>query len=299
MLKKYFFLILSIVLCCTGIIVSAQSIDYGTLVNADEYAVVDAEVSCQLTVYNTIDPLPTEAHTFTVSYDPGILDVDTGKGINGIETSTVYTQLEIDNSIPGEVTIELVFAEHIHYFILHFLSLQPGTSAIGVTSAVPDIYDHQGEEITIVDYGDVNGDGAIDIVDALMTAQHYVGMTVDPFIDNAADVNCDQDINIIDALLIAQFYVGLIPEFPLCNGTVTPIPTPGPTPDSTPAGTPVTPGGDVNGDGTVNIIDCIMVMQYLEGLITDIDLGAADVNNDGVVDEDDATIICYPIIIYE
>ncbi|MBN2440700.1 MAG: carboxypeptidase regulatory-like domain-containing protein [Spirochaetales bacterium] len=62
--------------------------------------------------------------------------------------------------------------------------------------------------------GDVNVDGAIDIVDALLLAQYYVGIQTG--IDNicAADVNCDGTIDIIDALLIAQYYVGLIPSFP-------------------------------------------------------------------------------------
>ena len=61
--------------------------------------------------------------------------------------------------------------------------------------------------------GDVNADGYIDIVDALLTAQYYVGYNV--IIDlEAADVNADGLIDIIDALLIAQYYVGIISEFP-------------------------------------------------------------------------------------
>lgn len=55
--------------------------------------------------------------------------------------------------------------------------------------------------------GDVNEDGTIDIVDALLTAQYYVGL----------------DVSIVDALLIAQYYVGLIDTFPA--QTQTPSPT--------------------------------------------------------------------------
>ena len=60
--------------------------------------------------------------------------------------------------------------------------------------------------------GDVDKDGSIDIIDALLIAQYYVGIKE---LSNpcAADVNCDEIVDIIDALLIAQFYVGLIPEF--------------------------------------------------------------------------------------
>jgi endo-1,4-beta-xylanase len=61
--------------------------------------------------------------------------------------------------------------------------------------------------------GDVNGSGSIDIVDALMTAQYYVGLDPSGFNASAADTNCDGSINIVDALLIAQYYVGLITQF--------------------------------------------------------------------------------------
>jgi endo-1,4-beta-xylanase len=60
--------------------------------------------------------------------------------------------------------------------------------------------------------GDTNGDGEIDIIDALLVAQYYVGLPVN--IDtSAADTDCDGSITIIDALLIGQYYVGLITRF--------------------------------------------------------------------------------------
>jgi hypothetical protein len=52
--------------------------------------------------------------------------------------------------------------------------------------------------------GDVNGSGSIDIVDALLTAQYYVGLDPASFQSAAADVNADGSINIVDALLIAN-----------------------------------------------------------------------------------------------
>ena len=62
--------------------------------------------------------------------------------------------------------------------------------------------------------GDINSDLAVDIVDALMLAQYYVGIcdcVSDPVI---ADVNLDGTVNIVDALLIAQYYVGIINSLP-------------------------------------------------------------------------------------
>ena len=65
-------------------------------------------------------------------------------------------------------------------------------------------------------YGDVNADGEVDIVDALLTAQYYVYLDPEDFIvPEAADVNDDDYIDIIDAFLIAQYYAGIIIEFPI------------------------------------------------------------------------------------
>jgi uncharacterized protein (DUF362 family) len=65
----------------------------------------------------------------------------------------------------------------------------------------------------VVNTGDVNNDGNINIVDALLTAQFYVGINPQNFDQSRADTNCDGSINIVDALLIAQYSVGLIDHF--------------------------------------------------------------------------------------
>jgi hypothetical protein len=59
----------------------------------------------------------------------------------------------------------------------------------------------------------VNNNGAIDIVDALLIAQYYVGLNPAGFVKENGDVNCSGSIDIVDALLIAQYYVGLISSF--------------------------------------------------------------------------------------
>jgi endoglucanase len=78
----------------------------------------------------------------------------------------------------------------------------------GTGTATPTPTQEPGNEL-----GDVNGDNAINIVDALLTAQYYVNLDPDNFDPSAADTNCNGDINIIDALLIAQYYVNLITGF--------------------------------------------------------------------------------------
>jgi hypothetical protein len=58
--------------------------------------------------------------------------------------------------------------------------------------------------------GDVNGSGSVDIVDALLIAQYYVGINPSNFNPAMADVNKSGAIDIVDALLIAQCYVGIV-----------------------------------------------------------------------------------------
>jgi hypothetical protein len=58
--------------------------------------------------------------------------------------------------------------------------------------------------------GDVNSNGRIDIIDALLVAQYCAGFMPSNFNTQAADANKDGAINIIDALRIAQFSAGLI-----------------------------------------------------------------------------------------
>jgi arabinan endo-1,5-alpha-L-arabinosidase len=78
--------------------------------------------------------------------------------------------------------------------------------------------------------GDVNGNNTVDIVDALLVAQYYVGLNPQGFDTTVADVNCDNAIDIIDALRIAQYYVGLVSELQDCPTTPpTPVPTTPPT----------------------------------------------------------------------
>jgi len=77
--------------------------------------------------------------------------------------------------------------------------------------------------------GDVNSSDGINIVDALLIAQYYVGIIPENIDKVAADVNADNNINIVDALLIAQYYVGLITSLPGCDQTPSPTPPGQPT----------------------------------------------------------------------
>ncbi|MBN2736030.1 MAG: hypothetical protein JXR70_03555 [Spirochaetales bacterium] len=64
--------------------------------------------------------------------------------------------------------------------------------------------------------GDVDANGRVNIVDALLAAQIYVGFDIE-YEKCWTDVDGDDKITILDALFIAQYYIGLIKEFKGCQ----------------------------------------------------------------------------------
>ena len=66
----------------------------------------------------------------------------------------------------------------------------------------------------VIDYvkGDVDGDGVIDLADAVLVINYYVGKPVATFNNNAADVDGDGVIDLADAVKIINYYVGKIPS---------------------------------------------------------------------------------------
>ena len=61
--------------------------------------------------------------------------------------------------------------------------------------------------------GDVNGDGTVDIADAVCIVNHIVGKPTPVFIDAVADVNNDGAVDIADAVRIVNLIVGKIEAF--------------------------------------------------------------------------------------
>ena len=58
--------------------------------------------------------------------------------------------------------------------------------------------------------GDANGDGSVDIADAVCIVNHVVGKPNSTFVPAAADANGDGDIDIADAVRIVNYVVGKI-----------------------------------------------------------------------------------------
>lgn len=140
-----------------------------------------------------------------------------------------------NNTDTSQVQTSAVFTRAIQYIRITVISSQPENTwasffevrieGTGAGTSLP---------------GDVNKSNTVDIIDALLVAQHYVGLNPSGFDASAADVNCDSAAGIVDALLIAQYYVGLISELQDCRPTPVPTLTPSPTPEitTTPAQTP-------------------------------------------------------------
>jgi len=65
-----------------------------------------------------------------------------------------------------------------------------------------------------VTIGDVNGDGEVDIADAILIMKHDAGVTViDQTLKMLGDVNQDGEIDIADAILIMKYDASLIQHF--------------------------------------------------------------------------------------
>lgn len=81
-----------------------------------------------------------------------------------------------------------------------------GELAVGMTN-----YIMVADSTEKVLYGDCNGDGKIDIIDATLIQKAIVGLVKQSEIQRiSADVNFDSDITIVDATTIQKYIVGLI-----------------------------------------------------------------------------------------
>ena len=106
-------------------------------------------------------------------------------------------------TITAHVAEDMAEGQYMVRIVEPLLVLTDGNSAaISATQTV----------VTIEDYlkGDVNGDGKVDLVDAVLVINHYVGKPVVRFVEKAADVSGDGKADLVDAVKIINYYVGKI-----------------------------------------------------------------------------------------
>ncbi|MBN2441348.1 MAG: alpha-galactosidase [Spirochaetales bacterium] len=163
------------------------------------------------------------AYGFTITYNETILEVvEVEEGSEGF-VSAANTLNPGEIIVSGFDTSGTGPGSDLQVLVITFNAIAEGTSPLGLfvdklvdggTNTIGTACGIDGSvEVTTALRGDTNGDGAIDIVDALLIAQYYVDLDPSPFIAGNADTNCDGSIDIIDALLVAQYYVELISQF--------------------------------------------------------------------------------------
>jgi hypothetical protein len=159
----------------------------------------------QGSIINTEDDNGIPGNVGTVAGGPALQDTDqdgmpdTWEQNNGMNPDTADNNG--DNDGDGYTNLE----EYLHELAG---DQPPGNQGTPQPTANPTV-----APTPAVLIGDVNSDRTVDIVDALLAAQYYVGLNPASFNTAAADVNNSGAIDIVDALLIAQYYVGLIPGF--------------------------------------------------------------------------------------
>lgn len=98
------------------------------------------------------------------------------------------------------------------------------------------IKNSQGDEITIK-YGDINGDGTVNVGDGVTLKKHLAGMSIQ-INKVASDINLDGHINTTDAVLLMRHLAGMNVELGVPQQPTAPEPT---TPEETTPETPTTP----------------------------------------------------------
>ena len=102
------------------------------------------------------------------------------------------------------------YIDDVNQFHYTEVAIDYNASFVGAAAAIIDYLDDYGTGEEIIT-GDVNGDGEVNIFDAIMMAQYIVGeIDTFPVQDDmeAADLNGDGSIDIFDIILLAQYIVG-------------------------------------------------------------------------------------------
>jgi len=178
-----------------GKYVTADQIADGEYAALFQVSEEQAARACQFNIeyYNGMS-----SYTWADSYTPVVNDEDDV----WMEGSDIHTQISVEDlDIESNISTQKPFfvsSESAGLYKMTIDLLAGGVDALDI------VYVSSAK-------GDVNNDGNVNIVDALLISQYYVGtIGEDDLILDAADVNCDGMANVVDSLLISQYYVGSI-----------------------------------------------------------------------------------------
>jgi hypothetical protein len=98
------------------------------------------------------------------------------------------------NDMPLNMQEKMVGCNGTHYFVYFTCT----TSTIAVQIVGKYVRPHA--------LGDINGDGVVDIYDAILLAGAYNSVPNDPNWNSSADINRDNIVDIYDAIILANNY---------------------------------------------------------------------------------------------
>jgi hypothetical protein len=173
------------------------------------------------------------AYGLTITFDSTVATINTDEGTNGVSAGTDGFVSAVNATNPGELIVSGFDVNgkgpglDLHIITIHWGAQTYEGST--VVTLIPDtLVDPDGNTIgsplpvtgtiTIETLscilGDINDDGIVNIIDALIVAQCYVGICPPGYDLDCGDVDQSGTLDILDALLIAQYYVGIITSFP-------------------------------------------------------------------------------------
>ncbi len=194
---------------------TATIVGGGTLISVGSANLtVNSTANISIKVENV---LQLAAVALTISYNSSVVTIENvgpgffGSPISNINNAAGTTSLSVFSVTGGSGNLSLanitLKARSLGSTPLT-LVVSSFTDANGIP--IPNSIKSGKVNVLPVQKGDVNGDGTINIIDALFIAQYTVGLrTLSAQQLAAADVNGDGIVNIIDALFIAQYTVGL------------------------------------------------------------------------------------------
>ncbi|MCK9479942.1 MAG: dockerin type I repeat-containing protein [Firmicutes bacterium] len=196
-------------LLCFAVIISAMPIM--ALADTPPITITNIDVSDDGDALNVVVSYDVDA---TVGNQVTILATINGYfDANSDEDDIAYID-QIDNPGAGSNTFEFAVSKD-RMGIAAAIFVKIGGTDVDTPGALSEEF---AGEVVIV-FGDVNGDGDVDAVDAGLVLAYFVGNRTD-FPDaahglEAADVNDDGDIDAVDAGLILAVFVGNREKFPI------------------------------------------------------------------------------------
>ncbi len=166
-------------------------------VKADSILNADVTVAKGFTVSGTIKSYGSASEAVTVTLLQGTSEVAT-KTLTGASGSVPYSQNYSFPTVPaGTYTLKVEKKGHA-----------PWTEEVTVGSTAI------AKDVTVYQFGDVNRNGTVTVLDASWIRQHLVGKkTFDEYQLQLADVNKSGNISVLDASWIRQRLVGIRNEY--------------------------------------------------------------------------------------